>query len=165
MDKTASPVALAAKKVAAPPPCTTCEFFDSCGGGYLPHRFSVTSGFHRESVFCSDLKILIPHIRQRLKWNSRGAWQQAYNARPRRLFPGAVFLRVFGSPWYLFASSLRAARSGFIFDLLCGVADCSCVSQPVRVIFLLDLCCVRQARADVLKRTPHAGVLRSPRRL
>jgi hypothetical protein len=48
-----------------------------------------------------------------------------------------------------------------------GVADSSCVSQPVRVIFLLDLfgsmlCTASTRRCPPAP--PHAGVLRSPRR-
>lgn len=46
--------------------CRKCEFLSVCGGGYLPHRYSVDNGFINPSVYCEDLKHLFRHIRGRL---------------------------------------------------------------------------------------------------
>lgn len=47
-------------------PCGGCEERETCGGGYLPHRYSRRSGFNNESVWCADLLALFKHIRWRL---------------------------------------------------------------------------------------------------
>lgn len=47
--------------------CIRCPEKDTCGGGYLPHRFSRQRGFDNESVWCADLLALFHHIRQRLQ--------------------------------------------------------------------------------------------------
>lgn len=46
--------------------CTSCEFLNCCGGGYLPHRYGNGRGFLNESVYCEDIIHLIKHIRGRL---------------------------------------------------------------------------------------------------
>jgi uncharacterized protein len=38
----------------------------TCGGGYLPHRYSRVRGFDNLSVWCADLLRLFAHIRKRL---------------------------------------------------------------------------------------------------
>lgn len=47
--------------------CRGCRFVETCGGGYLPHRFSHERGFGNPSVYCADLYKLIGHIRSRLR--------------------------------------------------------------------------------------------------
>lgn len=42
--------------------CRSCDKLKSCGGGYIPHRFSKSNGFLNPSVYCSDLKFLIDHV-------------------------------------------------------------------------------------------------------
>lgn len=42
--------------------CQACEFAEICVGGYLPHRFSQEAGFLNPSVYCQDLKALIPSL-------------------------------------------------------------------------------------------------------
>lgn len=59
-------LALSAKKSALSEKCFNCKVVDVCGGGYLPHRYSSSHGFNRESIYCTDLQILIDHIRNRL---------------------------------------------------------------------------------------------------
>jgi|ERR1041385_981396 len=49
-----------------PAGCQSCVERDTCGGGYLPHRFSRSRGFDNPSVWCADLLRLFAHIRQRL---------------------------------------------------------------------------------------------------
>jgi len=46
--------------------CRRCALVDTCGGGYLPHRWSNANGFRNPSVFCSDLTKLIVHIQKRV---------------------------------------------------------------------------------------------------
>lgn len=49
-----------------PAKCKTCEYAKSCGGGYLPHRFSVAKRFDNPSVYCADLIKLFDHAWQRV---------------------------------------------------------------------------------------------------
>jgi uncharacterized protein len=42
--------------------CKECPIVKICGGGYLPHRYSVEKGFSNPSVYCTDLQKLINHI-------------------------------------------------------------------------------------------------------
>lgn len=46
--------------------CRRCDLVDTCGGGYLPHRYSTTGGFRNVSVYCADLAFLIRHVRSRM---------------------------------------------------------------------------------------------------
>jgi uncharacterized protein len=46
--------------------CQSCPECDTCGGGYLPHRYSSINGFDNPSVWCADLLKLITHIRLRM---------------------------------------------------------------------------------------------------
>jgi sulfatase maturation enzyme AslB (radical SAM superfamily) len=39
---------------------------DTCGGGYLPHRYSAARGFDNPSVWCADLLALFAHVRARM---------------------------------------------------------------------------------------------------
>lgn len=50
-----------------PQDCYGCPEQDTCGGGYLPHRYSRARGFNNRSVWCADLLQLFSHIRQRLQ--------------------------------------------------------------------------------------------------
>jgi uncharacterized protein len=45
--------------------CQSCEMRDVCGGGYMPHRFSLARRFDNPSVYCEALTELIRHIRAR----------------------------------------------------------------------------------------------------
>jgi hypothetical protein len=38
----------------------------SCGGGYLPHRFSKANGYANPSVYCDDLYATFEHIESTL---------------------------------------------------------------------------------------------------
>lgn len=42
--------------------CKKCEIVNICGGGYLPHRFSLQNNYNNPSVYCSDLKKIISHV-------------------------------------------------------------------------------------------------------
>jgi uncharacterized protein len=46
--------------------CQACPECDTCGGGYLPHRYSSVNGFDNPSAWCADLLKLFTHIRLRL---------------------------------------------------------------------------------------------------
>ena len=46
--------------------CRTCPVVAVCGGGYLPHRYSLRNGFDNPSVYCRDLMKLITHVRNRV---------------------------------------------------------------------------------------------------
>ena len=45
-----------------PKKCLACPINETCGGGYIPHRFSSSNGFNNPSVYCNDLMKLITHI-------------------------------------------------------------------------------------------------------
>jgi uncharacterized protein len=49
-----------------PTACSICPERDTCGGGYLPHRYSRERGFDNPSVWCADLLRIFSHIRHRL---------------------------------------------------------------------------------------------------
>lgn len=49
--------------------CRTCRYGRSCGGGFLPHRFSTEKRFDIPSVYCKDLQDIFDHIADRLAPN------------------------------------------------------------------------------------------------
>jgi uncharacterized protein len=49
-----------------PSACRACPERATCGGGYLPTRYSRERGFDNPSVWCADLLALFGHIRTRL---------------------------------------------------------------------------------------------------
>ncbi len=46
--------------------CRACPERETCGGGYLPTRYSRERGFDNPSVWCADLLALFAHIRTRM---------------------------------------------------------------------------------------------------
>ena len=44
--------------------CRSCNYRRVCGGGYLPHRYRHDNGFSNPSVYCTDLLVVLSHIRQ-----------------------------------------------------------------------------------------------------
>jgi uncharacterized protein len=51
------------------PLCSTCQQCperETCGGGYLPHRYSRDKGFDNPSIWCKDLQKLFTHIRSHM---------------------------------------------------------------------------------------------------
>jgi len=50
-----------------PTQCHACEAYETCGGGYMPHRWSGALRFARESVHCDDLLTVIRHVHARLQ--------------------------------------------------------------------------------------------------
>jgi uncharacterized protein len=42
--------------------CRECELVRACGGGLYAHRYRLGSGFDNPSVYCDDLKALIPRV-------------------------------------------------------------------------------------------------------
>jgi uncharacterized protein len=46
--------------------CRRCPVVNVCGGGYLPHRYSLSNGFANPSVYCRDLMKLITHVRNQV---------------------------------------------------------------------------------------------------
>ena len=50
-----------------PTACKACPEAPTCGGGYLPHRYSSTSGFDNPSVWCADILVIFAHLRSRLE--------------------------------------------------------------------------------------------------
>lgn len=45
--------------------CRACPLVRACGGGLYAHRYKTGSGFDNPSVYCADLKILIPQVTAR----------------------------------------------------------------------------------------------------
>lgn len=43
--------------------CRECEYLNNCGGGYIPHRYSLENGFVNPSIYCEDLKYLFANMR------------------------------------------------------------------------------------------------------
>jgi uncharacterized protein len=48
------------------PVCLSCPVVTVCGGGHYTHRYRPGDGFRNPSVYCTDLRLLIDHIRDRL---------------------------------------------------------------------------------------------------
>jgi len=48
------------------PTCLSCPELHVCGGGMPLHRWSDERGYDNPSVYCSDQKLLISHIRKRI---------------------------------------------------------------------------------------------------
>jgi uncharacterized protein len=46
--------------------CRACPVMEICGGGLYPHRYRAGEGFRNPSVYCTDLKKLITHVRKRV---------------------------------------------------------------------------------------------------
>jgi uncharacterized protein len=44
--------------------CRECPERDTCGGGYLPHRYSRAKGFDNPSIWCQDLLRIFSHVRE-----------------------------------------------------------------------------------------------------
>lgn len=51
--------------------CRECALVETCGGGYLPHRYSEGNGFDNPSVYCADLKKIILHINETVRTTVR----------------------------------------------------------------------------------------------
>jgi uncharacterized protein len=49
-----------------PRDCAGCLELETCGGGYLPHRFKAGSGFDNRSAWCNDILKIFGHIRTAL---------------------------------------------------------------------------------------------------
>jgi len=47
-----------------PKPCQICKHIGICGGGYLPHRYSLAKSFDNPSIYCKDLFLLITHMQK-----------------------------------------------------------------------------------------------------
>ena len=43
--------------------CESCRERETCGGGYLPHRYSRSNGFDNPSIWCQDLLKLFAYVR------------------------------------------------------------------------------------------------------
>jgi uncharacterized protein len=52
--------------VPLPTGCRGCREAATCGGGYLPHRFSRRRGHDNPSAWCADIYKLFGHVRDRL---------------------------------------------------------------------------------------------------
>jgi uncharacterized protein len=51
--------------------CTACPERETCGGGYLPHRYARANGFDNPSVWCADILKLLEHMRAYIAGRSR----------------------------------------------------------------------------------------------
>jgi uncharacterized protein len=45
--------------------CQSCDAVEVCGGGYMPHRYSLKNEFENPTVYCDDIYKLVLHIRQK----------------------------------------------------------------------------------------------------
>jgi uncharacterized protein len=57
---------LIAGAIPKPTACRSCPEFETCGGGYMPHRHSHARGFDNPSVWCADLLKLFAYARETL---------------------------------------------------------------------------------------------------
>jgi len=47
--------------------CNACEFKRTCGGGFLPHRYSKKNKFENPTIYCKDIKALLSYIKSDLE--------------------------------------------------------------------------------------------------
>ena len=47
--------------------CLECELYSQCNGFFYAHRYSSSTLFSNESVYCSDVRFLFNHVNRRLK--------------------------------------------------------------------------------------------------
>jgi len=59
-------------KLELPTDCRGCSEQNTCGGGYLPHRYSKQRLFDNRSIWCADILHLFGHIRGRLGVSPEG---------------------------------------------------------------------------------------------
>jgi len=65
---------LLAGAIPKPDACQSCPEFSTCGGGYMPHRYSRKRGFNNPSVWCADILRLFEHMRGIVhRWQSAEA--------------------------------------------------------------------------------------------
>jgi uncharacterized protein len=57
---------LIAGTVPRPDACRACPELETCGGGYMPHRYSRANGFNNPSVWCADILKLFSFARAKL---------------------------------------------------------------------------------------------------
>lgn len=57
---------LIAGAIPMPRTCRACPERKTCGGGYMPHRYSRARGFDNPSVWCADFKKLFAYARAKL---------------------------------------------------------------------------------------------------
>lgn len=57
---------LIAGAIPTPAGCRSCAELGTCGGGYMPHRYSRARGFDNPSVWCADIRKLFAYARGRL---------------------------------------------------------------------------------------------------
>ena len=65
VDEAAAHPSLAARRAGIDglsPDCRACPIVRACGGGLYAHRYRSGSGFDNPSVYCADLKVLIPQV-------------------------------------------------------------------------------------------------------
>jgi uncharacterized protein len=65
VDEAAAHPGLAARRTGLDglsPACRACPIVRACGGGLYAHRYKSGSGFNNPSVYCDDLKVLIPQV-------------------------------------------------------------------------------------------------------
>jgi uncharacterized protein len=65
VDQAAAHPGVAARQtgiVALCPTCRACPLVQACGGGLYTHRYKYDTGFDNPSVYCEDLKVIIPRV-------------------------------------------------------------------------------------------------------
>lgn len=48
--------------------CQSCSVVDICGGGSVPHRFSLENGFNNPTIYCKEMFSLINHVRNKITY-------------------------------------------------------------------------------------------------
>ena len=46
--------------------CKNCKVVDICGGGSVPHRFSLENGFNNPTIYCNEMFALIEHAQKKI---------------------------------------------------------------------------------------------------
>jgi uncharacterized protein len=83
-DEAAAHPSLAARRAGIDglsPACRACSIVRACGGGLYAHRYRSGSGFDSPSVYCDDLKVLVPQVTSSPRRTARAARSPGLPAR------------------------------------------------------------------------------------
>lgn len=103
--------------------CRDCELVRACGGGLYTHRYKASNGFDNPSVYCDDLKELIPRVITRSRMTPVMSGQRNGAAACHSMSEEAFDLLAAGPGDIAGMSALTESRLSVILALLVEVAS------------------------------------------
>jgi len=104
--------------------CQDCPLVRACGGGLYSHRFRSTTGFDNPSVYCDDLKELIPQLIDRPRQAEAKQLTQTEDSSGSHFLPAGAFDLLSAGPGDVMAmTSLTDSHWSVIRALVAQVAS------------------------------------------